>query len=616
MNPGWWLKKKIITKILIISTAIEIIAFIIVLRFSHQIIHAMYKNGSLNLMKWIVQNSVTEPVEYYDKYIGEAFYGIIFFLFLFTFVLFALQVNKKIILHGIVISCIVYSIIFIANGTININGVKYFTLFDDAMISMRYAKNLAHGNGLIWNVGGPRVEGYTNFLWTLYMALWHLLPISDAKISLCIQISALILMLGSLYLIYKLANNVSGGNRYVTAGSLFMTAAYLPIHFYALRGMETSVLCFIILLVSWRVCKCLDQKVFDPLILTIMGIGLLTRADFPFLFFGITLFMMIVDSMNWKRYMLIALLIFFITVGGQTLFRWLYYGDILPNTYYLKVTGLPAIFRIMKGIRETAIFVFMITPVLFLLPFTYEFLVKKDLKVRFLLYIFLLQIAYNTYVGGDVWEWWGHFANRYLCIVMPEFFIVLFLMIVFLMQKINHYCANRIRSHSSLGDLSFIIILMLILYQMHGGVWNRSYITIDLLGFHGFEMESDQHMTQVGRKMKEITSPNARIAVVGAGSIPYFSDRYCIDLLGKNDSYLAHLPARIKTYYDFMPGHNKFDYSYSIGKQQPDAIAQLWHHKEEAYKWMDKNYESVVILSDTMYFRKDSPYILWDKIKN
>ncbi|HMJ10771.1 MAG TPA: hypothetical protein VK524_05155, partial [Polyangiaceae bacterium] len=43
------------------------------------------------------------------------------------------------------------------------------TLFDDAFISFRYAQNLVHGRGLVFNVG-ERVEGYTNFLWVLVLA--------------------------------------------------------------------------------------------------------------------------------------------------------------------------------------------------------------------------------------------------------------------------------------------------------------------------------------------------------------------------------------------------------------------------------------------------------------
>ena len=41
---------------------------------------------------------------------------------------------------------------------------------DDAFISFRYAENLIHGLGLVYNAG-ERVEGYTNFLWTMWAAL-------------------------------------------------------------------------------------------------------------------------------------------------------------------------------------------------------------------------------------------------------------------------------------------------------------------------------------------------------------------------------------------------------------------------------------------------------------
>src|SRR5260221_640790 len=43
-------------------------------------------------------------------------------------------------------------------------------LCDDAYISFRYADNLVHGLGLVFNAG-ERVEGYSNFLWTLGIAL-------------------------------------------------------------------------------------------------------------------------------------------------------------------------------------------------------------------------------------------------------------------------------------------------------------------------------------------------------------------------------------------------------------------------------------------------------------
>jgi len=53
---------------------------------------------------------------------------------------------------------------------VSLNGVRYFSLFDDGMISMRYAKNLVEHHALFWNLG-ERVEGFSNPLWTLIMAI-------------------------------------------------------------------------------------------------------------------------------------------------------------------------------------------------------------------------------------------------------------------------------------------------------------------------------------------------------------------------------------------------------------------------------------------------------------
>ena len=44
---------------------------------------------------------------------------------------------------------------------------------DDAFISLRYARHLATGEGLAFNAGEP-LEGYTNFLWTVMLAIPHL----------------------------------------------------------------------------------------------------------------------------------------------------------------------------------------------------------------------------------------------------------------------------------------------------------------------------------------------------------------------------------------------------------------------------------------------------------
>ena len=50
-------------------------------------------------------------------------------------------------------------------------------LAEDAFISFRYGRHLAAGHGLVWNLGGPPVEGYTNFLWVLMAAAFDALGV-------------------------------------------------------------------------------------------------------------------------------------------------------------------------------------------------------------------------------------------------------------------------------------------------------------------------------------------------------------------------------------------------------------------------------------------------------
>src|SRR4029077_14214540 len=50
-----------------------------------------------------------------------------------------------------------------------------FNNVDDAYIAFRYGWNLMHGQGLVFNPG-DHVEGYTSFLWTVFMAPWTTAP--------------------------------------------------------------------------------------------------------------------------------------------------------------------------------------------------------------------------------------------------------------------------------------------------------------------------------------------------------------------------------------------------------------------------------------------------------
>lgn len=78
---------------------------------------------------------------------------------------------------------------------------------DDAYISYRYAWNLVHGYGLVYNVGEV-VEGYTNFLWTLISAGAIAAGLPPAGVALAITIGASQCLVA---LTYYLGTKLAGG---------------------------------------------------------------------------------------------------------------------------------------------------------------------------------------------------------------------------------------------------------------------------------------------------------------------------------------------------------------------------------------------------------------------
>lgn len=51
-----------------------------------------------------------------------------------------------------------------------LHQLLFATVTEDALVTFRYAQNIADGNGPVFNPG-ERVEGYTNFLWLVLVAL-------------------------------------------------------------------------------------------------------------------------------------------------------------------------------------------------------------------------------------------------------------------------------------------------------------------------------------------------------------------------------------------------------------------------------------------------------------
>src|SRR5580765_6481303 len=109
---------------------------------------------------------------------------------------------RSVPLFALALIYIVWAARFIARSAIETSHGRYFCLFDDAMVSLRYAWNLAHGDGLVWNPG-ERVEGITSFLFTIYTTLGAIF-LDKSAAALFVQITGILLVLGVALMAHRL----------------------------------------------------------------------------------------------------------------------------------------------------------------------------------------------------------------------------------------------------------------------------------------------------------------------------------------------------------------------------------------------------------------------------
>lgn len=506
-----------------------------------------------------------------------------------------------------------YGSLFIYRTSFRVEGKRYFCLFDDAMISMTYARNFARGNGLVWHPAGNRVEGYTNLLWVLYMSLFHLLPLDISRVSLGIQISGLLFLFLNLILVRKLCEKIAGKFSPVSLGAMALTAFYLPLNNWGLQGMEVSFLALLVNLAVLETWTRLEYRESSLAAFVLLGIGILVRLDMVVPFMALFIFHLFIDTRNKNRVLLLSVLLLFLFLGSQTIFRLFYYWDFLPNTYFLKMSDIPLKMRIVRGGIVLLLFIWKFNWLLFLLPLLGLIsLRERKIMLPFLLIIF--QLLYSVYAGGDTWEWWGG-SNRFISIIMPLQFVMLSYFLLEVITRFMNKLGKLSTPNQSVAYLVFGVLIVGALINTNA-IRGPSALREWLLMDSPLHVEDHKEKIEEAFLVKRITNPNARVAVAWGGIPIYFSERQGVDLLGKNDRKIAREPMKeISSFHQFTPGHLKRDYAWSIGKLKPDLVAELTRSPEEAEPFLEEAYQPFITDRFHMYILKDSPNILWDEVR-
>ena len=500
---------------------------------------------------------------------------------------------------------VLWAVLFIyRSSVVAFDGRRYFALFDDAMISMRYAWNLSHGSGLVWNQG-EYVEGYTNPLMTLVMSLATLLFDKSGAV-LAIQVFGVVLMLANAYLVMRIAEHLFS----VEIGryrGLFRVVAFLcglsyyPLVFLTLMGMETGLLAVLLsssVLLALRYVR--DRRPAEGALLSAsLGLAFLTRPDavvfalpvFAYAFFGGR--KAIAPSHLPALLGPLALI-----VAAQEAFRWEYYGELLPNTYTLKMTGTPLLDRIENGANFVAPFLTEVWVVLVLAGAALLFDFRRGKLL--LAGVFAAALVYGVWTGGDAWTLWR--------IPSPAVPLVLVLAAREIFRVVaavsdtegfrGYFARNPVVSGRHVPGLVSAVAVVAVLFLA-----NFRFLPDIAMRVETWEEEASERRVNVALALERFTTPDASVGVFGAGTVPYYSGRPAMDFLGKSDPRIARLAPDLSDSWSpgvdprtpkiSRPGHNKYDLEYSIEELRPTYAQGFEWNGQSVLDWAKDEYVRV-----------------------
>jgi len=424
-------------------------------------------------------------------------------------------------------------------------------VLDDTYISLRYARNLVDGHGLVFNPG-ERVEGYTNFSFVLWSALWLKLgldPILGMKLLLVAA------ALWTLAMAAELERALAPRARHLLAPLLLLPLEmFVYWSFCTMEAMLFAALLATGLVLALAESRERRRRGAAPVFVLLA----LTRPEGVFAFALVSGVFLLLDLARDRdaaplRRALANGVVFGLLYGAYFLWRYLYYGSLLPNTYYAKVTGDEAQFLTgVKNLREF-LWAFPLTGLLLALPalFALRRFRGEPVARHGVVAVYLVAVAYAAYVvaiGGDF---------------MPFF--------RFFVPLLPLYAALLGWALQQSG-----------LLQSERGAWAGFALWALWVGC-SFTTEQPYrafvaHRTALvgiagGEYFKTRLEPDDLIAVNTAGSLPYYAERPTLDMLGLTDATIARRPIYIVS--EGWAGHRRGWGEYVLARR-PKVI--LWYN--------------------------------------
>ncbi len=425
-------------------------------------------------------------------------------------------------------------------------------LLDDTFISLRFARNLVEGHGLVFNPG-ERVEGYTSLAFVLLSALLLELRIDPVAGITVVSAAAGAATLGlAARLERALLDPDTAPARLPLCVPLLLASSAFA--YWSLRAMET-------LLFTALLLAALSLSLHESRTGRFRGSGLLfallalTRPEGLLLFAIATGALLAAEYQargDWsvlRRHAANAAVVVAV-VGAHFAWRWHTYGELLPNTFYAKVTGGPG--QLATGLRYllgwSLAFPLFAGALLFALASPGVRARLREPALALVIHVTLLgYVLYAVVVGADFMPHFRFFVPALpLCAVLAA-------------AVIRTLPVPRLSSGPAVAGLL------------------AAHVALGLLGEQPYRAFVAHRTTLVGGRvgawLAERLAPGDWIAVNTAGSLPFASRLPTIDMLGLTDAQIARRPIYIVS--EGWAGHRRGWGEYVL-RRRPRVI--LWYN--------------------------------------
>jgi hypothetical protein len=434
---------------------------------------------------------------------------------------------------------------------------------DDANIFFTYGKHLAEGHGLVWNVGGEHVEGYSSTLWMLTASAtyWLGLPTEGVLFVVNVVLVALALTL----LVFEMERQIrphrdsavpiSFESGLVLAWT-FLVPGYVLWTCLSLldSGLWSAILITAtVLLAAEARSDTIDRKRFWALaaliVATLLGRpeGMLWAGVFAALYGGVLLVRGDGPRAALKHFAALVGVYAF-TLAGITTFRLAYFGYPLPNTYYAKMSpdlgyNLAQGWRYFWSFMESTWLLWIAVPAALWGVFRLSVVLRgeraarqsagrlPDLPLAVVSCVVLIGLMVPILEGGDHFRLYRFFQPLWPLLVLPAVAMIEISLV-------------RWAPPPFLGTLRRLQLFVLVLLAAAFATTNAvtwSDLSDDMVQYE-FRLATRARAIgeNLNRTFAETGLPS--VGVVVAGGVGYTYEGEVVDLMGLNLVEMAHEP--------------------------------------------------------------------------